>query len=244
MPLLGLVRRTRFILGPCVLFFSALSVALPSRADTIIETGVGVAGPSVNAGQFESQGWTQEKTYDDASISVDLFSWTPGSTFDITAYLTNAVGPLATGPAIASTSFSGETPGSNPETFLLFSGLTLGPGTYFLTLSSTDSDGAEPGALWPTECPSGCPKTLDSGVTLLSEYFVNLSFGIEDSPYAPASSFMTAQNSVLNFSLTDAPGQMNIPEPGTFSAATIGIAGLLAGLKFRNRNRSGLSGKR
>lgn len=235
MPILGLVRCTRLLLGPCVLFFGALSAALPSHADAIIETGVGVAGPSVNAGQFESQGWAQEKTYDDASISVDLFSWTPGTTFNITAYLTNAIGPLATSPSIATTSFSGETSDSTPQTFLLFSGLTLGPGTYFLTLSSTDDTGEEPGALWPMECPFGCPKMLDSGVTLLSENFVNLSFGVEDSTYAPASSFMTAQNSVLNFSLMDAPGGVSIPEPGTLSATALGIAGLLAGIKLRNR---------
>jgi hypothetical protein len=238
MPISGLVRRTRFILGPCVLLFGALSAALPSRADTIIETGVGVNGPSVNAGQFESQGWTQTEAYDEASISVALYSWTPGSEFNITAYLTNTIGPLATSPAIATTSFSGETSDSTPQTFVLFSGLTLGPGTYFLTLSSSDNDGAEPGALWPTECAVGCPKALDSGVTLLSENFVNLSFGVEDSLYAPESSFMTAQNSALNFSLTDAPGLLNMPEPGTFSAAILGIAGLLAGFRFRNRDHS------
>jgi hypothetical protein len=237
MPILRLVRCTRFLLGLCVLFFSALGVALPSRADAIIETGVGVSGPSVNAGQFESQGWTQEKTYDDASISVDLFSWTPGTTFNITAYLTNAIGPLALSPAIATVSISGETPDSNPQSFLLFSGLTLGPGTYYLTLSSTDNTGAEPGALWPIECPSGCPETLDSGVTLLSENFVNQSFGIEDSAYPPASTFITYPGSVLNFILEGAPS-LSIPEPETFRVAMIGIAGLLAGLKLNNRNDS------
>lgn len=237
MPILELVRRTRCIMGSCVLLFGALSLALPSKADTIIETGVGVNGPSVNAGQFESQGWTQEKTYHDASISVALLSWTPGAMFSITAYLTNAIGPLATSPAIATTSFSGETSDSNPETFLLFTGLTLEPGTYFLTLASTDSAGEEPGALWPIECPFGCPLTVDSGVTLLSENFVNFSYGVEDSTYAPESSFMTAQNSVLNFTLTDAPGLLNIPEPETFSAAVVGMAALLAGMKFRNRKR-------
>jgi hypothetical protein len=221
-----------------VLFLGALCAALPSHADTIIETGAGSSGPSVNAGQFESQGWTQTKTYDDASIYVALLSWTPGSTFNITAYLTNAIGPLATSPTIASNSITGETPAdSPPQTFPLFSGLTLGPGTYYLTLSSTDVSGAMPGALWPTECISGCPKTLDSGVTLLSENYVTLSSGDEDSAYAPASNFQTSSGTVLNFTLTDPPPS-SIPEPETFRAAMIGIAGLLSGLKFRYRNRS------
>jgi hypothetical protein len=235
MEIWGSVRRTRFLLAPCVLLLGALFAALPCRADTIIDTGVGAAGPSVNAGQFESQGWTQTGTYDEANISVALSSWTPGSTFNVTAYLTNAIGPLAQSPPIASTSFSGETPDSNPQTFLLFSGLTLGPGAYYLTLSSTDSNGAEPGALWLTECASGCPKTLDSGVTLLAENFVNLSFGVENSAYPPASTFITFPGAFLNFILTDA-GESSVPEPETFRAAMIGIAGLLAGLKFRNRS--------
>jgi hypothetical protein len=236
MSISGSVRRTRFTLGLCVLLVGALCAALPSRADTIIDTGAGANGPSVNGGQFESQGWTQTDTYDDASISVALFSWTPGYTFNVTAYLTNTIGPLTLSPPIASTTFSGETPDSNPQTFLLFSGLTLGPGTYFLTLSSTDNNGGEPGALWPTECGSGCPKTLDSGVTLLPEYFVNMVFGVEDSAYAPASTFISSSGTILNFTLTDA--QSSTPEPETLRAAMIGIAGLLAGLKFRNRKRS------
>lgn len=236
MEIWGSVRRTRFTLGPCVLLLGSLC-ALPCHADTIIETGAGSIGPSIDAGQFESQGWTQTNTYDDASISVALFSWTPGSIFNITAYLTNTIGSLATSPAIATTSFSGETPDWNPETFLLFSGLTLGPGTYYLTMSSTDNTGSEQGALWPTECVSGCSQTIDSGVTLLSENFVNLSFGVEDSAYAPASTFMTTPGTVLNFTLADPPPS-GIPEPETFRVALAGIAGLLAGVKFRNRNRS------
>jgi len=165
------------------------------------------------------------------------FFWTPGSTFNVTAYLTNTIGPLAISPAIAEASFSGETADSNPQTFLLFSGLTLGPGAYYLTLSSTDNTGVEPGALWATECAFGCPKTLDSGVTLLAENFVNPSFGVEDSAYAPASTFMSLPGAVLNLTLTDSR-ESSAPEPETSRAAMIGIAGLLAGLKFRNRSRS------
>ena len=76
--------------------WASLGVALRGftcAADTIIETGVGANGPSVNGDQFESQGWTQTQTYEDVSISVALFSWLPGATFDITAYLTDELGP-------------------------------------------------------------------------------------------------------------------------------------------------------
>jgi hypothetical protein len=219
--------------GSCGLFFSLLCLALPCAADTIIETGAGIEGPSVNASQFESQGWNQTESYDNVSISVALLSWTPGATFDITAYLTNAIGPSAPLLPLESMSLSGATADSDPQTFLLFTGLTLGPGTYFLTLSSTDNTGGQPGALWPTECISGCPVALDSGVSLLSEDFVNQSFGLEDSAFPPDSTFMTSAQ-VLNLTVTnDVPA--SLPEPATFSAALVGMAGLALGMGFRRR---------
>ena len=217
-----------------VLLLGLLWIALPSAADTIIVTGVGADGPSVNGGQFEAQGWAQTQTYDDVSISVELFSWMPGATFDITAYLTDAIGPSATSSALASTSFSGETPDSNPQTFMLFSGLTLGPGDYFLTLSSTDNGGGEQGALWPLECGSGCPLALDSGVTLLSQYFVNQSFGAQDLAYAPGSTFMTS-SPALNLTITNDPPDPAVPEPATLPAAIVGMAGLLIAGRFCGR---------
>ncbi|MGA7240789.1 MAG: hypothetical protein WBY44_34210 [Bryobacteraceae bacterium] len=235
MTILGSLRRLgRFGGGLCALLLVALCAALPAAADTIIETGVGANGPSVNGGQFEAQGWTQTETYEDVSISVALFSWMPGATFDITAYLTTEIGPLGTSSALASMSFSGETPDSNPRPFLLFSGLTLGPGAYFLTLSSTDNGGGEQGALWPLECSSGCPLTLDSGVVLLSQYFVNQSFGAENIAYAPGSIFMTS-SPALNLSITNDPPDPATPEPATLPAAIVGMAGLLIAAKFCSR---------
>jgi hypothetical protein len=235
MTVLGSVRRrTRFAAGSCGLLFSLLCVALPCAADTIIETGAGADGPSVNAAQFESQGWTQTQTYADVSISVALLSWTPGATFNITAYLTNAIGPSAPSSALDTTSLVGETPDSNAQNFLLFSGLTLGPGTYYLTLSSTDNTGAEPGALWPTECVSECIGVLAPGVTLLSQSFVNDSFGVQDTEFPPDSTFLTS-SPALNLTVTDDPPGSSMPEPATLPAALIGMAGLLIATKLRNR---------
>lgn len=229
----SLRRRARLGGGACALLLGLLSATLPAAADTIIETGVGAYGPSVNGDQFESQGWTQTQTYDDVSISIELFSWLPGNTFNITAYLTNEIGPSATFPALASTSFSGETPDHTPQSFLLFSGLTLGPGVYYLTLSSTDSAG-EAGALWPSECPSGCPLMLDPGVTLVSQYFANQSFGAQNLAYAPSSVFMTS-SPALNLTITDDTPEPPVPEPATLSTAIAGMAGLVIAMKFCRR---------
>ncbi len=229
----SLRRRARLGGGLCALLVGVLCAALPAAADTIIETGVAANGPSVSGDQFESQGWTQTQTYEDVSISIALFSWLPGATFDITADLTNELGPSATLPSLASTSFSGETPDYTPKNFLLFSGLTLGPGVYYLTLSSTDS-GGEAGALWPLECAFGCPLILDSGVTLVSQYFANRSFGAENLAYAPSSIFMTS-SPALNLTITNDPPDSPAPEPATLPAAIAGTAGLLIAMKFCGR---------
>jgi hypothetical protein len=237
MSVLGSVRcRTRFAASLCGLLFGLLYAALPCAADTIVKIGAGANGPAVNAAQFESQGWTQTQNYADVSISVSLLSWTPGATFNITAYLTDGTGPAGPWSTLDTTSFSAETPDSSAENFLLFSGLTLGPGAYYLTLSSTDNAGGEPGALWPTECFVNCSSTLAPGIVLLSQGFVNESFGVENIEYPPDSTFMTS-SPALNLTVTGIdPPDPSVPEPATLPAVIIGMAGLLIATKLRIRH--------
>lgn len=223
-------------LGSIVL--GVLCVAHPAAASTILDTGIGASGPAVFAGQYEAQGWSQTQSYSDVDISVGLFSWTPGNTFHITAYLTNSIGDSSTPPALDSTSFSGETPDSTPESFLLFSGLTLGPGTYYVTLAGSDSGGPMPGALWPG-CAGACPVASDTGVALLSQNEVNEVSGSQDTTYAPGSTFVLS-NLPLNLTIAgDALGgevippsgpvilPTNAPEPSSLGAIFAAIAALL-----------------
>jgi hypothetical protein len=209
--------------------FALLCAAGQLAASTIIDTGAGRSGPAVNASQYEEQGWTQTQAYTNVSISVALSSWTPGQTFDVTAYLTEALGPSAASPAFATATISGSTPDTTALIFQLFSGLTLGPGTYFLTLTSDDNDGLQPGAIWPTVCDSRCTSTMDAGVALLNQSFVNQSFGTEDPAFPPGSLFMTS-SSPVNLLVTgdlDLDPPSNEPEPSTFAAMLAGVAGLL-----------------
>jgi hypothetical protein len=198
----------------------ALCAALPVCASTIISTGVGPNGPSVYASQYEEQGWTQTQSYVNVSIQVALYSWTPGMPFDGTAYLTESIGLPATLPALDSVTFSGVTANTTPETITLFSGLSLGPGTYYLTLASTDDWGTQPGAIWDMEC-SSCSLVLDSGVTLLSQEFANAQ--AENVSYAPGSSF-TASNPPLNLTVTGNLAPTSSPEPSGFAAVLAGLA--------------------
>ena len=202
--------------------------AFPGLADNILITGVGTGGgPAVNAGQFEEQGWTQTEDYTDVNISVALYSWTLSQPFHVQAYLTTSTDGVMT--PLASTSFSDSTPDTNPVTYLLFSGLTLPTGTYYVTLAGTDSIGISPGAIWPYECPSGCPLAEDTGVSLLAQGFAdNQGHGLLDSS-TPYESTFIAGSAPVNLTVTGIP---LLPEPGTMTMAAAAL-GLLTFLKRR-----------
>lgn len=210
---------------------------VPALANTILYTGVGTyGGPSVNYSQYEEQEWSQTNSYNFVDISTALFSWTPGQTFDIEAFLTTSVG-AGVSSAIASTSFSSSTPDNTPVTYLLFSDLTLPAGTYYLTLASTDNNGNNPGAIWPVECASGCPITEAAGVSLLTAGFANTSSGTQNADFPPASTFVT-QSSALNLTITGSASAAGTPEPCSMAMAAAAL-GALAFLRRRN-NRARL----
>jgi hypothetical protein len=114
----------------------------------------------------------------------------------------------------------------------LFSALTLPAGTYYLTLSSADNAGNNPGAIWPTECASGCPLTLDAGVTLLPEGYANTAFGAQDADFPPASTFVAGPTPV-NLTVTGNAGSA-APEPPNGAQMLAGV-GLLALAMLRGR---------
>jgi hypothetical protein len=113
------------------------------KAATIVSTGAGIVadGPAIYAGQYASACWAQRQAYSNVSIAAPIFLFTAESTPNPTgvyhgaAYLTSSIGP-GISSAIATTSFSGNN--TSPQQRILFSGLTLEPGTYCLTLAGTD----------------------------------------------------------------------------------------------------------
>lgn len=204
--------------------YLAALCALPAAADTILSTGVGTGGgPALNSGQYVTQGWTQTANYTDVDISVALNSWSPGQGFHIDAYLTNTVGSATT--PLATDSISDSTP--TPVTYLLFSGLTLPAGTYYVTLASTDNNPA--GALWPYECLGGCQPVTDTGVILLDQQYAdNQNHGLLNTS-DPYESIFIDGGTPVNITVTGIP---LLPEPATIVMAA-GALGLLAFLKRR-----------
>jgi hypothetical protein len=205
------------------MFPLALSMAQSSAASVIVDVGsIGSNGPAVQSGQYVQQQWTQTQAYQNVDIAIFLYSWSPDIPFHVSAFLTADTGPSAIPPPLATTSFTGVTANDVGQEFTLFSGLTLGPGTYYLTLSSTDV-GAQVGAIW-LEGPA-TPLFVDTGITLAAPGFLDNTAGVT---YPPASVF-TPDTSAPAFAFLaplDFTMVSSAPEPSTvtmFAAA----AGLL-----------------
>ena len=66
------------------------------------------AGDAVNANEFLQASWTLPRAYANVRIVVPLSSWTSGSMFTVSAYLTRGTGSGAP-PPIAATSYSNTT---------------------------------------------------------------------------------------------------------------------------------------
>lgn len=187
------------LLGPCVILGSF------AQGGVIVEDSSAseCCGPAISDNGAAEISWTQAGTYTDVVVSVPLYSYTGGQIFHISAYLTTSIGPSATPPALASTTESFSTPFASPEETILFSGLTLGPGTYYLTLFGSDSAAGPNGAIWVGSEASGAAATIMTapGVTVSSAYQAN--GGILDGFYAPASSFILAASGDSGFSSYD-----------------------------------------
>lgn len=125
----------------------------------LAQTIVAVPGPYLSApgNTAQATSWTASRAYTNVTITADVFN----STFVISgASLTTQIGPGATSAQqIATTTV----PPVFGGTATLFTGLNLGPGTYYLVLmfnSGQFSSGA-----WQVQA-SASPITLGTGVTL------------------------------------------------------------------------------
>jgi hypothetical protein len=147
-------------------FIAALSLfmiggVLPASASTIYiqDSGTGLLAEAMGGGDLTrwgfdypwSVGWSQTGTYTNVSISADVnITGSPGDppvkpTDTGHSFLTTQVGAGTTvANQIASGTFAGTSDwASNPHPnwITLFTGLTLGPGTYYLTLDTTGYGG-------------------------------------------------------------------------------------------------------
>jgi hypothetical protein len=167
------------------------------------------------ADQVLASSWTQTGSYDNVSISAVLAN---GAT--MSAFLTDKIGPGTTASdVIASTSV---TPSTAPETDTIFSGLSLGAGSYYLVLAVPG--GATLGGWYGTD-PATVTTTTDAGVTGALDAFADKPSNLPDDAFPPDSAFDATpgdNDENLLFTVTgDAVSAT--PEPSSF--ILLGLAG-------------------
>lgn len=192
-------------------------------------------GPAANTSQTVQMSWTQSQTYTNMAIAIPLYSFTSGAAFHVEAFLTTDSGLGAVPPPLATTLFTATTFNSVSVNAVLFSGLTLGPGTYYLTLSGLDpwnQPFVYNGAIW-----NGV-QTFDSSLSLIAAPGVtsgNARSAYDtaiNATYAPASFFSKAPAfAYLKVNITGD----TVPEPTSALLTSGGLVALFIARRRLNR---------
>jgi len=195
------------------LFLTLLAAVgfFPAVGDVIVSDSEGGTSGSNNA--FLAVSWTQTGTFNNVTIAALLESGLPTVNTG-TAYLSNKLGSGAT----ALHTFDISTNNNDPNTLItLFTGLTLGPGTYYLSIQGN-------GGLYWDE--AGSPvQTLDSGVSQGHDLIAS---GTVGTPPVSTSFVDTTGTSHLLFQVTGTPGTTTTtPEPSMLLLLLAGLGGVV-----------------
>ena len=201
-----------------VLCFAILTLTTGFAQTTIVsQTGT----PTTFFGALSSVSWTQSSTFNNVSIAANFRNANPsaaGAAATGTAFLTTQLGAgTTTAQQIATTSIS--TTSTTGADVTLFSGLTLGPGTYFLVVNPTVVGGGSNGLGWSS---GSVTITTASGVTANNDL---ASFGTV-AAYPPASTFFTKGHNLL-YSVVSLLGSPTAPIPALNGWGMLLIAVLL-----------------
>jgi hypothetical protein len=181
--------------------------------------------------QVLMEGWTSLNAYDNVVISAEVGG--DDSSALLTAYLTNAIGAGATSANQLATVTL--TPPSLDSSVLLFSGLHLSAGTYYLVMTGPAQASSFP--YWYSYDTANVVTA--SGVTFTGTGFANIIDGAStpNTTYAPASVFDTQGAPNFSISVTGTLStQLVIPEPasGIQMSIAAGILGIML-VRFRAR---------
>jgi hypothetical protein len=212
-----------------LVFFLAASFSAVAGPVTIVSVLGGIDGSEItDSATYVS--WTQTGTYTGVTVQAELYEQVDPDATGV-AYLTNQLGPgttqLSNGQA---TPFNIDITNTSPALVTLFSGLTLGPGTYYLVINPTDSELAWQGY---TTSPT---VTTAGGVTLGSNA-VCFTSGVTppctQPSYPPASNFScqfcSKDPASFLYQVTGTLQSSGVPEPATagLMLAALGVGALL-----------------
>jgi hypothetical protein len=202
----------------------------PAPAETIISAtgtaGVGaltIGGP-VSPPSYLATSWIQTGTTNGVKISFEAFQFFTSDATG-TAFLTTQIGPGTTSAhQVASAPFT--IPGAPPPVTSaikqqLFSGLTLSPGTYYLTLAAPISSSWP---VWKGTLPGSTAVITAAGVTLGAQYQAGPALGTPTDPTYPPASTFGPLGFDLNFEVTGALEGIRLicrpvdPQHGIFGA--------------------------
>jgi len=191
------------------LFLASAVIALPGTVISVSGSNPG----GVNMGGIGAVSWTQSGAFSGVSISAVMTNaFGGGQSIAFHAFVTDAIGAGTTvADEIASTAFS-ITPGFN-QTVDLFSGLSLGPGTYFLVISPDAGASGAGGWSVTTASPT---VTTGLGVTRNADRGSNGAIAL----YPPSSDIPVLTGGSLLYSVTAS----DVPEPGATTLIACGLA--------------------
>jgi hypothetical protein len=196
-----------------------------------------VLGGSSN--QIIAQSWTMSTSASGVSISVPLSAGITGEPALVDAFLVDQIGSGTTAAdQLAFASFSLSDAEDAPAELTIFSGIDLGPGTYYLVLSGFPQTTSNDIGDWhlPTGGSASTTISFGPGVTTPGWYAANDNFLGVDLSYAPASTFENLSDPFFG----DVPGPLisvtAAPEP-SMTSVLAAMALSLAGLCIRRSAR-------
>jgi hypothetical protein len=208
-------------------FLAALAffpAAKPMLGEVIVSDTLGTGSGSDFA--FLAVSWTQTGTFNNVSIGAALESNLPTLSSG-TAYLSDKLGSGATNADVLDT-FAVSTNNNTPGLLIpLFSGLTLGPGTYYLSINPNA------GLFWVEA--STPAQTLASGVTQGSDVILNGALGTP-----PISTSFVSNNTHPLFQVTGDPvaTTTTTPEPSMIGLLSAGLGLVVLARRLRNRSQA------
>ena len=204
-----------------------LAAASLAEAGTITSTVVNSPGWTNTGGPSFTTAfsWSMSAAYTNVTIEAYLAA-TPAPVSGL-AFLSTQVGPQTTPGDVVGAPQGFQVTSELPafQWVTLFSGLTLGPGTYFVTLSSPQTS-----LLLAIGNSSTTTFTNAAGVTRLLDYFANNQNGSSvNTNFGPASTFLNTVNAGPNGDFYsyrvngDLAGDAAVPEPGSIAMVAFGL---------------------